>query len=88
MRFLLLLLILFIAGSQSSAGELMRVAGEPTAGVIAPGTFNVALNTFPVSGLRFSVTAGILPRFMAGLGDGGRENFRMSDPAGVWGGFF
>lgn len=64
----------------SAAGELMRVAGEPTAGVIAPRTFNVAMNTFPVNGLRFSLTAGIFPRFMAGLGYGGWNVTGSSDP--------
>jgi hypothetical protein len=65
----------------AAAGELMRVAGEPTAGVIAPRTFNVAMSTFPESGLKFSITAGILPRFMAGLGYGGWNIMGMSDPA-------
>lgn len=72
------ILILFTA--PVSAGELMRVAGEPTAGVIAPRTFNVAMNTFPVNGLRFSVTAGVVPRFMAGLGFGGWNITGSSDP--------
>ncbi|MCD4707038.1 MAG: hypothetical protein K8S62_04790 [Candidatus Sabulitectum sp.] len=80
MRAFIFLLTVFLAGSSGRAGELMRVAGEPTAGVIAPRTFNVAMNTFPVSGLRFSVTAGILPRFMAGLGYGGWNITGMSDP--------
>jgi hypothetical protein len=62
------------------AGELMRIAGEPTAGVIAPRTFNVAMSTFPVDGLRFSVTAGIFPRFMAGIGYGGWSVTGTSNP--------
>ncbi len=65
----------------ATAGELMRVAGEPTAGVIAPRTFNVAMSTFPESGLKFSITAGIIPRLMAGLGYGGWNITGMSDPA-------
>jgi len=78
-------IFLFIAGallicSPGQAGELMRIAGEPTAGVIAPRTFNVAMNTFPVDGLRFSVTAGILPRFMAGIGYGGWNITGTSNP--------
>jgi hypothetical protein len=75
-----LLLIALLISLSATAGELMRVAGEPTAGVIAPRTFNVAMSTFPESGLKFSITAGILPRFMAGLGYGGWNIIGMSDP--------
>ncbi|PIE52136.1 hypothetical protein CSA37_08190 [Candidatus Fermentibacteria bacterium] len=72
--------IILLAFSTGLAGELMRVAGEPTAGVIAPRTFNVAMCTFPVNGLKFSVTAGIFPRFMAGLGFGGWNITGTRDP--------
>ncbi|HOP26323.1 MAG TPA: hypothetical protein PLM22_04865 [Candidatus Sabulitectum sp.] len=72
--------VILALASAAGGGELMRVAGEPTAGVIAPRTFNVAMNTFPVNGLRFSVTAGVFPRFMAGLGYGGWNITGSSDP--------
>ncbi|MCP4646617.1 MAG: hypothetical protein GY852_02635 [bacterium] len=80
MRTFLALLLTFIAVSSSLSGELMRVAGEPTAGVIAPRTFNVAMSTFPTTGLKFSVTIGILPRFMAGFGFGGWNITGTDDP--------
>ncbi|MCK5786223.1 MAG: hypothetical protein KAH54_06665 [Candidatus Sabulitectum sp.] len=80
MRFFSFTLFFLVICSTGLAGELMRVAGEPTAGVIAPRTFNVAMNTFPVSGLKFSVIMGILPRFMAGLGYGGWNINGMGDP--------
>lgn len=80
MRVLFITAVVLLCSAQGFAGELMRVAGEPTAGVIAPKTFNVAMSTFPTSGLKFSVTAGILPRFMAGLGYGGWNITGMSDP--------
>lgn len=80
MRVLSCIFILLVSAAGISAGELMRVAGEPTAGVIAPRTFNVAMNTFPVNGLRFSVTAGVFPRFMAGLGFGGWNITGTRDP--------
>ncbi len=80
MRAFSFFLVLVILSSVAGAGELMRVAGEPTAGVIAPKTFNVAMNTFPTTGLKFSVTLGILPRFMAGLGYGGWNITGMNSP--------
>ncbi|MCK5840863.1 MAG: hypothetical protein KAH31_01745 [Candidatus Sabulitectum sp.] len=80
MKFLFHTAIVFLMATRGISGELMRVAGEPTAGVIAPGTFNVAMSTFPVSGLKFSVTVGILPRFMAGLGYGGWNINGIGDP--------
>lgn len=80
MKSLFLATLVFLISSSGQAGELMRVAGEPTAGVIAPRTFNVAMSTFPTTGLKFSVTAGILPRFMAGLGFGGWNITGTSDP--------
>ncbi|MCK5132328.1 MAG: hypothetical protein KAR40_09290 [Candidatus Sabulitectum sp.] len=80
MRIFIISVIAFLSSFPCTAGELMRVAGEPTAGVIAPGTFNVAMSTFPTTGLKFSVTVGILPRFMAGLGYGGWNITGVSDP--------
>lgn len=71
---------LLLLALSATAGELMRVAGEPTAGVIAPRTFNVAMNTFPLNGLRFSITAGVFPRLMVGLGYGGWNITGSSDP--------
>lgn len=80
MKFFFFMAIALIISLPVRAGELMRVAGEPTAGVIAPRTFNAAMSTFPTSGLKFSVTLGILPRFMAGLGYGGWNITGTRDP--------
>ena len=80
MKTILAVSFVFFCAPSLYAGELMRVAGEPTAGVIAPRTFNVAMNTFPENGLRFSVTAGVFPRFMAGIGFGGWNITGSSDP--------
>lgn len=53
MKMLFIVPVILLLSASAGAGELMRVAGEPTAGVIAPRTFNVAMNTFPINGLRF-----------------------------------
>jgi hypothetical protein len=79
MRLLALLSMLCFSAGSVLAGELMRVASEPTAGVISPRTFKVAMNTFPENGLQFSFTAGVFPRFMAGLGYGGWNITGSSD---------
>ncbi|OPL18271.1 MAG: hypothetical protein AVO35_05325 [Candidatus Aegiribacteria sp. MLS_C] len=69
-RFLAGALLLFLC-SGGVSGELMRLVREPTAGIVAPGTYHFSMNTFPSDGLRFSLTAGIFSRFAAGLGYGG-----------------
>ncbi len=79
-KIILLSVCIFCFSITAGAGELMRVTGEPTVGVIAPRTFNVAMSTFPTTGLKFSITAGIFPRFMAGLGYGGWNITGTSDP--------
>ncbi len=59
--------------------ELLRVIREPTAGVLARRTYNVSLSTYPSEGLAFSLTAGVLDRFMIGLSFGGRNITGYSD---------
>lgn len=76
----LAVLTLFLAGGAGS-GELMRLVREPTAGMIAPGTYHFSMNTFPSDGLRFSLTAGLFSRFSAGLGYGGWNVTGLSSPS-------
>ncbi|MCK5063783.1 MAG: hypothetical protein KAQ97_00800 [Candidatus Fermentibacteraceae bacterium] len=73
------LLLLFVA--VSSSGELMRIVHEPTAGIVAPRTYYISMNTFPNDGLRFSFCVGIIHRLAAGLGYGGWNITGMSDPS-------
>ncbi len=65
------LVFMAIAAGDAEAGELLRLVREPTAGIIARGTYRFSMNTFPSDGLRFSLEFGILPRFTLGLGYGG-----------------
>lgn len=78
-----ILLICFLAATSGEAvsGELMRLIREPTAGIVAPGTYHFSMNTFPDNGLRFSFTAGIFPRLAAGLGYGGWNITGLSSPS-------
>lgn len=62
------------------AGELMRIVREPTAGMVAPGTYSISLSTFPSDGLRFSFSLGIVDRLMAGLGFGGWNITGLHEP--------
>jgi hypothetical protein len=64
----------------AAAGELLRIVDEPTAGMVAPRTYYFSMSTFPSDGLRFGVSAGLLPGFMAGLAYGGYDITGMDDP--------
>jgi hypothetical protein len=84
MKFIRLLIasaILLVAAGSGSAGELMRLVREPTAGIVAPGTYHFSMNTFPNDGLRFSLTAGLFSRFAAGLGYGGWNVIGLNSPS-------
>lgn len=75
-----LCILLCFAGA-SSAGELMRIVREHTAGLVAPGTYGVSLSTFPSDGLRFSLSIGVVRRVMLGLGYGGWNLTGLESPA-------
>lgn len=75
-----ILLMIAVLVSTASAGELMRIVREPTAGIIAPRTYHVSLTTFPSNGLRFSVSTGVVRGFMVGLGYGGWNVIGLSSP--------
>lgn len=72
---------LALLASAAFSGELLRIVREPTAGIVAPGTYSISLCTFPDDGLRFSFFLGIIPRFSAGLGYGGWNITGLSDPS-------
>lgn len=78
-----ILIICFLAATAGEAvsGELMRLIREPTAGIVAPGTYHFSMNTFPDDGLRFSFTAGIFSRLAAGLGYGGWNITGLNSPS-------
>jgi len=80
MKAVLFLCVLFCFAGILSAGELMRIVQEPTAGLVAPGTYGVSLSTFPSDGLRFSFTVGVINRVMLGLGYGGWDITGLQDP--------
>ncbi|MBN2587661.1 MAG: hypothetical protein JXR55_10235 [Candidatus Fermentibacteraceae bacterium] len=73
-------ILMGLAGSGYS-GELMRLVREPTAGIVAPGTYHFSMNTFPNDGLRFSLTAGLFSRFAAGVGYGGWNVIGLDSPS-------
>lgn len=75
-----LLWALLLLAPSARGAELIRAVTEPTAGVVAPRTLYISLGTFPTDNLAFSVQAGILPRFMAGIGYGGYNITGMSTP--------
>jgi hypothetical protein len=79
MALLFILPALLIPGT-SSAGQLLRLVREPTAGIVAPGTYYFTMSTFPSDGLRFSIMTGIMGRFSAGLGFGGWNVTGLDDP--------
>ncbi len=81
-RWMVLVLLVVLPPSLASAGELMRIVREPTAGMVAPGTYSISLNTFPSEGLRFSFSIGVIKRLMLGLSYGGRNLTGLHDP--VW----
>ncbi len=81
MRTIILISLLFLFAGAGGSGELMRIVHEPTAGIVAPGTYSISVNTFPNDGLRFSFCIGIIPRLAAGLGYGGRNITGMYDPS-------
>lgn len=76
------LMILLSFSSLCPGGELLRIVSEPTAGIISPRTYSVAVNTFPNEGLIFSIDVGIVPRFVAGIVYGGEYLTGLHDP--VW----
>lgn len=76
-----ILIIWFLTAGEAVSGELMRLIREPTAGIVAPGTYHFSMNTFPDDGLRFSFTAGIFSGFAAGLGYGGWNITGLSSPS-------
>jgi len=76
-RFILPLLILAPAGR---GAELIRTVSENTAGVVAPRTLYISMETFPTDNLAFSLQAGVFPRLMAGIGYGGYNVTGMSTP--------
>ena len=80
MRTVAVFILAVILASSATAGELMRIVREPTAGIIAPRTYHVSLNTFPTNGLRFSLDTGIVPGLMVGLGYGGWNITGLSSP--------
>ncbi len=72
--------VLALSASASQAGELMRIVAEPTAGMLSPRTYYVDMGTFPTDGLRFGISAGVVPRLMAGVSYGGWDVTGMDDP--------
>ena len=72
--------VLALSASISNAGELMRIVSEPTAGMLSPRTYYVDMGTFPTDGLRFGISAGVVPRLMAGVSYGGWDVTGMDDP--------
>ncbi len=58
----------------------MRIVTEPTAGMLSPRTYYVDMRTFPSNGLRFGISAGIVPRLMAGVSYGGWNITGLEDP--------
>jgi len=78
---LIVLCILTAFAGEAFSGELMRLVREPTAGIVAPGTYHFSMNTFPNDGLRFSLTAGLFSRFDAGLGFGGWNITGLNSPS-------
>ena len=73
-------LVLLACAGSVAAGELMRIVQEPTAGLVAPGTYGISLSTFPSDGLRFSFSLGVVQRVMVGLGYGGWDVTGLEDP--------
>lgn len=80
-RVILVICFLLISADEAVSGELMRLVREPTAGIIAPGTYHFSMNTFPDDGLRFSFTTGLFSRFAAGLGYGGWNITGLNSPS-------
>jgi len=72
--------LMSVTASSPGAGELMRLIREPTAGMVAPGSYYFSMNTFPSEGLRFSLVVGIIPRLAAGFGYGGWNVTGLDDP--------
>mgnify|MGYP001052761060 CR=1 FL=1 len=54
----------------ASAGELMRLVAEPTAGVVAKRTYYVSMGTFPDNGLTMTFSLGITRGLMLGASYG------------------
>lgn len=77
---LIVTVVLSVSG-RGVAGELMRLVREPTAGIVAPRTYHFSMSTFPSDGLRFSLTAGLFPRFAAGLSYGGWNVTGLNSPS-------
>lgn len=73
------LLTAAVLTAAAGAGELVRISTEPTAGIVAPGTYYFDMNTFPPAGLRFGIRAGIVPGLMAGVSYGGWDLVGMGD---------
>ncbi len=80
-RGLIVLLILAALTGEVFSGELMRLVREPTAGIVAPGTYHFSMNTFPNDGLRFSLSTGLFSGFNAGLGFGGWNITGLNSPS-------
>ncbi len=74
--------LLFAASSLTYSGELLRIVTEPTAGIIAPGTYSVSFCTFPDDGLRFSFSVGVISRLVLGISFGGTNVIGVEDA--VW----
>lgn len=75
----LVVILLFVIVAVSSSGELLRIVTEPTAGIIAPGTYSVSFSTFPDDGLRFSFSLGIISRLVVGISYGGTNVIGVED---------
>lgn len=71
--------MMFTVIAVSSSGELLRIVTEPTAGIIAPGTYSVSFCTFPEDGLRFSFSVGIISRLVLGMSYGGINVIGVED---------
>ena len=79
---LMALALLVLWPGSGGCSELMRIVGEPTAGVLSARTYYISLATFPNEGLLMGFDLGVIPRLMVGLRYGGEHLTGLEDP--VW----